>query len=105
MFELPTKRKQRHFGSEKYVRIRSVIQNLCHDIPDHVHWARFGLFRYAFLPVIWSKHNPLLQHSTLSRRQPHQLTLDGEESTILRNDLPIGEQVQDASTLLVSPRP
>ncbi|KAI4518965.1 hypothetical protein K525DRAFT_287706 [Schizophyllum commune Loenen D] len=35
---------------------------------------------------------------------PHQLTLEGEEPTILRNDLPIGEQVQDASTLLISPR-
>ncbi|KAL1674950.1 hypothetical protein EV122DRAFT_219490 [Schizophyllum commune] len=43
-------------------------------------------------------------HFTCSRQQPHQLTLEGEEPTILHNDLPIGEQVQDASTLLISPR-
>ena len=74
-------------------------------ILDHVHWARFGLLCYPFFPVIWGKHNPFLEHFTSSRQQPHQLTLEGEEPTILRNDLPIGEQVQDASTLLVSPRP
>ncbi|TRM56619.1 hypothetical protein BD626DRAFT_575483 [Schizophyllum amplum] len=36
---------------------------------------------------------------------PQQLVLDGDVSTVLRNDVPIGSQVEDASTLFISPRP